>query len=178
MNDEKMLLAIKEKDEKVMALVIQKYSKLLWKVASAVLINTASVEDIEECVADAFIHLWMNPEKYIPEKGKLSSYLAMVVRSKAIDRYRLIARKQEVPIEKEVLIYQSEILTEIVSKEEKEKLLLCIEKLESMDREIVIRRFYHNQKPKAIAVALNLNGKQVENRLYRIKQKLRKMMEE
>ena len=88
MDDKKVFLEIKDKDEKMMAFVIQKYSKLLWKIASGVLINAASAEDIEECVADTFIHLWMNPHKYNPDKGKLSSYLSMVARSKAIDRYR------------------------------------------------------------------------------------------
>ena len=53
MNDEKVLWAIKEKDEKMMAFVIQKYSKLLWKIASGVLINAASAEDIEELLADS-----------------------------------------------------------------------------------------------------------------------------
>ena len=42
MDDKKVLLAIKDKDEKMMAFVIQKYSKLLWKIASGVLINAAS----------------------------------------------------------------------------------------------------------------------------------------
>lgn len=177
MNDEKVLWAIKEKDEKMMAFVIQKYSKLLWKIASGVLINAASAEDIEECVADTFIHLWMNPHKYNPDKGKMSSYLSMVARSKAIDRYRQIAAKQEVAIE-ESIAYHTEVLAEIISREQKEKLLSCIEKLDNQDKDIIIRRFFYNQKPKAIAVALGLTGKQVENRLYQTKQKLRKMMEE
>lgn len=177
MNDEKMLLAIKEKDEKMMAFIIQKYSKLMWKIAADVLINAAQAEDIEECVADAFIQLWMNPQKYNPDKGKLSSYLAIVVRSKAIDRYRQIIAKHEVAIEESVA-YHSEVLEEIISKEEKNKLLNCIGKLDLRDRDIVIRRYFYNQKPKAIATALALPVKQVENRLYQTKQKLRKMMEE
>ena len=101
-----MLLAIKDKDEKMMAFVIQKYSKLLWKIASGVLINAASAEDIEECVADTFIHLWMNPHKYNPDKGKLFSYLSMVARSKAIDRYRKIVAKQEVTIEENLAYHK------------------------------------------------------------------------
>lgn len=177
MDDKKVLLAIKDKDEKMMAFVIQKYSKLLWKIASGVLINAASAEDIEECVADTFIHLWMNPHKYNPDKGKLSSYLSMVARSKAIDRYRKIVAKQEVTIE-ENLAYHKEVLAEIISKEQKEKLVICIGKLDEQEKDIIIRRFFYNQKPKDIALALGITGKQVENKLYRAKQKLREMMEE
>lgn len=177
MNDEKVLLAIKEKDEKMMAFVIQKYSRLLWKIAAGVLINAASAEDVEECVADTFIHLWMNPQKYNPDKGKLSSYLSILARSKAIDRYRKIIAKQEVEIE-ESIAYHSGVLEEIISKEQKEKLLTCIGRLDGRDRDIIIRRYFYNQKPKAIATALEMTVKQVENRLYQAKQKLKKLMEE
>lgn len=177
MSDEKIILAIRNRDEAIMADVIQKYSKLLWSIASAILINASSVQDVEECVADAFIHLWQSPEKYDPEKGKLSSWLSMVTRSKAIDRYRQVVRKCEVPIEEELVQHSGELLVGIVAKEEHEALITCIEKLETQDKEIVVRRYYYEQKPKEIAVALGMPKKLVENRLYQAKQKLRKMLE-
>lgn len=177
MNDEKTFLAIKNRDEKVMAAVIQKYSKLLWSITSAVLANSASVQDVEECVADVFIDFWLHPEKYTPEKGKLSSWLSMVARSKAIDRYRQILRKQEVPIEEAITVHTDEILGIIVQREEQEKLVSCIEHLAESEKEIILRRYDYEQKPKEIALALNIPKKQVENCLYQTKQKLRKMME-
>ena len=67
MNDEKTIQAIQSGDEQAIDNVITKYSKLLWSIASAVLKNAASAQDIEECVADVFIYLWQHPEKY--EKG-------------------------------------------------------------------------------------------------------------
>ena len=40
-------------------------------------------------------------------------------------------------------------------------------------REIILRRYYRDEKPRAIARALGLSVKQVDNRLYRAKAKLR-----
>ena len=177
MSDEQVLWAIKKKDEKVMAAVIQKYSKLLWKVVSSVLVNAATTQDIEECVADTFIQFWMNADKYNPDKGKLSSYLSVIARSKAIDRYRQIVRHKEQSIEEGMFDCQSGLLEKFVSKEEKQKLLECIKKLDDSEREILVRRYFYEQKPKEIARALDMPGKQVENKLYSAKQKLRKMME-
>lgn len=177
MSDEKVLLAISNKDEQVMAAVMQKYTKLLWKIVSAVLVDTASVQDVEECVADVFIEFWLYPNKYNPKRGKLSSWLSMVARSKAIDRYRQTVKKKEVSIDDEIVVYHSEILTGIVRKEEQEKLSSYVETLDGLDKEILIRRFYYEQKPKEIAVALNLPKKQIENHLYQTKLKLRKMMD-
>lgn len=76
-----------------------KHSRFLWKISSSVLINAASVQDVEECVADVFIYLWQYPEKYDPDRAKLSSWLSVVTRSKAIDRYRRIIKTREIPIE-------------------------------------------------------------------------------
>ncbi|MCM1190571.1 MAG: sigma-70 family RNA polymerase sigma factor [bacterium] len=230
MNDRKIISAIAARDERTFALVIQKYSGLLWKIAASVLINAASAQDVEECVADVFIYLWQFPEKYDPEKGKLSSWLCLVARSRALDRYRRIARKREISLE--------EIMTKISGyggedadgpqglwasgiqgyaeaaeperqerlknceepqervrpcagkrkgpeelrlcgeePEEWESLRLCMEELEEQDRELVIRRYYYEQKPAEIAAAFGLSKKQVENRLYYVKRKLRKRME-
>lgn len=64
MNDEKIIKAIKNCDEATIDYVITKYSKLMWSIASAILKNVASAQDVEECVADVFVYLWQNPEKY------------------------------------------------------------------------------------------------------------------
>ena len=199
MNDEKIIQAIKDGDEQVISIVMRKYSKLLWKVTSAILVNASSVQEVEECVADVFIYLWMYPEKYEWEKGKLSSWLCMVARSKAIDRYRSIIKKQEVSIEEQYMEcsnkgsmkeenYNYEVtfqrygkiiepLAKIIAKEEKENLLFYIETLEYFEKEILIRRYYYEQKPKEIALALDIPKKQVENCLYRTKQKLKNKIE-
>ena len=42
-----------------------------------------------------------------------------------------------------------------------------------LEKDILIRRYFYEQKPKEIARALDLSVKQVDNYLYRSKQKLR-----
>lgn len=177
MNDKKIISAIIDRDEQMLAFVVRKYSKLLWKIAASILINAASVQDVEECIADVFIYLWQYPEKYNPNKARLSSWLSLLARSRAIDRYRQIIKKRELPMEE--IVTESLRHTElIVVDKEKEKLLSCMEKLDEKEKELIIRRYYYEQKPAEIAVVLDLPKKQVENRLYYVKQKLKKMMEE
>lgn len=176
LSDKKIISAITARDERMLAFVVQKYSKLLWKIAASILINAASVQDVEECVADVFIYLWQYPEKYDPDKAKLSSWLSVVARSKAVDSYRRITRKREVSME-EILMESLGHAENNVADEEKDKLRSCIEGLDEKEKELVIRRYYYEQKPAEIAVALDMPKKQVENRLYYVRQKLRKMME-
>lgn len=176
LNDKKIISAIIDRDEQMLAYVIQKYTKLLWKVTSSVLINAASDQDVEECIADVFIYLWQCPQKYDPDKAKLSSWLSMVARSRAIDRYRRIMRKGELSLE-EIVIEGLGSAQIAVTDGEAEGFVSCMEKLGVKEKELLIRRYYYEQKPAEIAVALDMPKKQVENQLYYAKQKLRKIME-
>ena len=185
LNDKKIISAIAARDERMLAFVVQKYSKILWKIAASILINAASVQDVEECVADVFIYLWQYPEKYDPDKAKLSSWLSVIARSKAVDSYRRITRKREISMEEIVVenlgyAENSAADEEMYSMEEansKDKLRSCIDELDEKEKELIMRRYYYEQKPAEIAVALDMPKKQVENRLYYVRQKLRKMME-
>ena len=185
LNDKKIISAIAARDERMLAFVVQKYSKILWKIAASILINAASVQDVEECVADVFIYLWQYPEKYDSDKAKLSSWLSVVARSKAVDSYRRITRKREISMEEIVVenlgyAENSAADEEMYSMEEansKDKLRSCIDELDEKEKELIMRRYYYEQKPAEIAVALDMPKKQVENRLYYVRQKLRKMME-
>ena len=177
LNDKKIISAIIDRDEQMLAFVVQKYSKLLWKIAASILINAASVQDVEECIADVFIYLWQYPEKYDSNKAKLSSWLSVIARTKAIDRYRQNIRKRELPMEE--IAAEGLVHAEVaVIDAEKEKLLSCIEELDEKEKELIIRRYYYEQKPAEIAVVLEIPKKLVENKLYYAKQKLKRMMEE
>ena len=159
LNDKKIISAIAARDERMLAFVVQKYSKILWKIAASILINAASVQDVEECVADVFIYLWQYPEKYDSDKAKLSSWLSVVARSKAVDSYRRIARKREISMEEIVVenlgyAENSAADEEMYSMEEansKDKLRSCIDELDEKEKELIMRRYYYEQKPAEIA---------------------------
>ena len=92
MSDESLIAAIQKRNETVIHEIITKYSRLLWSVAGAVLNNIGSAQDVEECVADTFIYLWEHPDKYDPRRGKLKTWLSMIARTRALNRYREIAK--------------------------------------------------------------------------------------
>lgn len=178
MSDEKIINAIKNGDETAIAQVMDKYARLLWSVASAVLKNVAPEQDVEECVADVFISLWQNPEKYDAGRGGLRTWLCIKARSRALDRYRELSRRSALPLE-EVVAAQIADVDELADAEEtKRELAAAIDTLALQEREILIRRYYYDQKPKDIALALDMPVKKVDNCLYRAKRKLREELEE
>ena len=171
MNDEKIIIAIRNRSEGAINETIDKYSKLLWSIIGKVLNNIGSVQDIEECVADTFIYLWENPHKFDPSRGKLKSWLSIIARTKAIDRCREIAKTRTISLESTILVSDH-----MIQEETRRVLIAAVNALGEPDREILVRRYYYEQKPKEIALALNLSVKQVNNRLYQTKQKLREAL--
>lgn len=176
MNDEKIINAIKSGDEAAIGQVIDQYSRLLWSVASAVLKNVAPEQDVEECVADVFISLWQQPEKYDAGRGGLRTWLCIKTRSRALDRYREISRRSALPLEEMLCAETFGAAEEAEAGETRQALAAAVDTLAVQDREILLRRYYYEQKPKEIALALDIPVKKVENRLYRTKRKLRELM--
>ena len=65
---------------------------------------------------------------------------------------------------------------DVLKEETRRTLIAAINALGEPDREILIRRFYYGQKPKEIALVLDMSVKQVDNRLYQTKLKLRETL--
>lgn len=176
MRDETIITAIGNRDGDVMAQVINKYSRLLWPIASAVLSNVGSEQDVEECVADAFIYLWEHPQKFDASRGSLKTLLCIIARSRAIDRYREITRRGTLPLEEAVLSAGMGVQEELLQEETHRELLAAVKALEEPNREILVRRYYHDQKPREIALAMGLSVKQINNSLFRSKRQLREVL--
>lgn len=178
MQDKKLAAAIARREEQAICDAIEQYSRLLWSVVTSVLHNVGSEQDAEECVADTFIYLWEHPDMFDPRRGKLRSWLVIVARSNAIDRYRQLSRRQTVPLEDVMLTHSAGLSDGLARKEQKQKLRKAIHSLPEPDREILLRRYFYDQKPKQIALAMGMTVRQVDNFLYRTKKKLRLILKD
>lgn len=177
MTEKQLLSSLQAGDERALDAAIQTYSRLLWSIARAVLHHIGTAEDMEECVADAFIQLWNNSKSLSETRGSVKTYLCVAVKSRSIDRYRKVAHKSEIALVEQLAEIGTGIFDQTLDAVLQRELLAAIQALGEPDREIVLRRFYYRQKPKDIAIALDLSAKQVENRIFRAKQKLREQLE-
>ena len=175
MQDEKIRRRILSRKEEAIAQVMSQYAKTMWHVACAVLHDTGSPQDAEECVADAFLYLWEHADKFDPARVSLKTFLCVVTRSRAMDRRRKLLRQQHIVLDETLLLLR---ITEVPSDPElHHALTTALHNLSPMEQEILLRRYYHEQKPRAIALALGLSVKKVNNTLYRTKQKLRETLQ-
>ena len=173
LNDEKIAAALRSRSESAIAEVIARYSRRLFTVAARVLNGIGTEQDAEEITADAFVYLWEHPEKFDPQRGTLQTWLTIVARTRALDRCRELVRRSAVSLDEIELADPLGVPETLLAGERRAALAAAVDALTEPDREILLRRYYYNQKPRAIAAALGLGTKQVENRLYQTKRRLR-----
>jgi RNA polymerase sigma-70 factor (ECF subfamily) len=182
LDEAKLVKGLHLRDEKAFSDAISRYSRLLWAVASRHLSKADgfSAHDIEECIADVFFDLWQNNERYDPLKGSLKSYLCTLTSRKAISRYRKAAQSKIVSFEdmnQAEELSSTEMSSEAPSVDEAidmdySDLYGAIAHLPEPTREILIRRYFFEERPATIARKMRLPKKEVENRLYRARKSL------
>ena len=100
----------------------------------------------------------------------------MVARSRAIDRFREITRRGTLPLEEAVPAETLGLQEAAMQRETRRELLAAVNALGQPGRDILVRRYYYDQKPRQIALAMGMTVKQVENSLYRSKRRLRESL--
>ncbi|WP_099191878.1 sigma-70 family RNA polymerase sigma factor [Tepidibacter mesophilus] len=166
MIDEKLQQGINSGNPKTYDFLINEYSKLLWIIASGVLKNVGSREDIEDCVAESFTYLWEHPEKYNHQRGSIKSYLCIITKSKAIDKVRKINKTTTLPYDEELKVKTEDIEEALVNKQMVNDIYEFAKNLKQLDSEIFILRYFYQLKPREISDKLKITVKEVSNRLY------------
>lgn len=132
--------------------------------------------DAEECLADTFAALWRHAQNFDPQTGSLKSYLAAIARNTAVSRCRKLLRHPPAVPPEETELGQ---LAGGSFQEELERRMLLREalmELDPTDRELLIRRYFYGETVGEAAAGLRVSAKYAENRLYRGRQRLKKLL--
>ena len=83
--DAALLARVQRGDEQAMAMLFDRYSKIVYSVALRVLRDAATAEDI---LQEIFMQIWRNPGGFVATRGSLGGWLAVVARNRSIDVLR------------------------------------------------------------------------------------------
>ena len=78
MTDAQLCELIRNSPETGNRALFDQYFNYVYAIVCRILGSCGTPEDVEECVADVFIDLWENPDKYDAGRGTLKSWLCMV----------------------------------------------------------------------------------------------------
>ena len=84
-DDAALLLGVQSGDERAMATLFDRYSRVVYSVSLRVLRDPASAEDV---LQEIFLQIWRNPESFAATRGSLGGWLAVVARNRSIDVLR------------------------------------------------------------------------------------------
>ena len=180
MTDKEISKKILKGDMSVFDYLMDNYNKLLWLVIGNILETVGTAEDIEDCISEVYIKLMENPKGYSYKLGSIKSFLVKTGKNCAIDRYRQLTKSNI--IELDVVSFtqsqEEDVLSSVIDTENKTALFEAISLLKEPGKEILIRRYFFDEKPREIARKMQLSVKDVENKLYQSKLKIRQQFEQ
>ncbi|ADL50872.1 sigma-70 family RNA polymerase sigma factor [Clostridium cellulovorans] len=167
-NEDNFAVELKKGNPKALDYIYSKYIGLVYKIVINVLRDVTSHEDIEECVSDIFVGIWINASKYNSEITTFDKWLVAVSKYKAIDYLRKATKNPQI-VELEDSITNGDTSTEdiIIQNNDLNTVYNLISDMEETDKKIFIRRYLLDQKIIDIAKDLQLRRSAVDNRLTR-----------
>ncbi len=122
--DMELLGRIASQDRVAFAEFYDRHSTLMFSVASKILNNASEAEDV---LQETFVQVWQKAGNFNPKLGKASSWVAIMVRNKAIDRIRASQRRSrladEAGVEFSIVSEVSDTANEAMHGHDKAKLI-------------------------------------------------------
>ncbi|WP_431029731.1 sigma-70 family RNA polymerase sigma factor [Lysinibacillus sp. LZ02] len=169
---------LQKKKEDALEYIIDEYMPLVKAIALRVLQPLGKQDAVDDCINDVFLEVWKNSHQFSGDAADFKKWLGMITKYKAIDYYRIYekqrAREQQVEEFEETSSSHVSIQATLLERERRNELLFELSKLDELDRDIFILKYYLEMQNSDIGQALNLSKSAVDNRLYRGKQKLAK----
>lgn len=157
--------------------IVKDYNSYIRTIVTNSSKNYFSNEDIEEVVSDAFFILWKNREK-LETNRVLKFYLVGITRNLIKEKNRMIKSMLDIDdyIEK---ITDKDNIDFVYEQREKTKYLQkVLNNMKNTDVEIFEYFYYYDRSIKEIATIMRLSEFSVKSKLYRIRKKLKKKLEE
>ena len=125
--DIELLRQIAAGDRSAFAEFYDRHATLMFSIASKILNDSAEAEDVLQVV---FLQIWETAGKFDPAVGKASSWAAILVRNKAIDRVRASQRRsrlaEESGVEQAIAAEDPESANETIYGHDKARLIQSV----------------------------------------------------
>lgn len=171
MDDREITVLLKKDSQHGIEMLIRQYRGFAGAIISRILAGRE--EDIAECISDAFISVWNHREMLDPNRNTLKGFVACIARNTAINRYRKLSKERFIPLHDEEFADDIDLSVQLEKKCDIQTVQSLICAMTEPDREIFIRRHYFMQPIREIADSVSMSEKQVKNRLYQSRLRLK-----
>src|SRR5882672_7678701 len=95
LSDEAVVAMLTRSDETALAELYDRYGRVAYGLAVRILRDEALAED---AVQEAFLAIWRGAARFLPERGKASTWILTVVHRRAVDLVRREERRRAEPL--------------------------------------------------------------------------------
>lgn len=174
LDDKRLIQKLKRGDRAALNRVMERFTPYLSTVVWNVMGSAASLQDVEEVVADVYLSLWTHRDTLDPVQG-VKSWLAAAARNRAIDRMRA-SPPPPLPLEDGLPEGGPSPEEELERRAFAAALLQAVEALPPPDNELVYRFYYEEERLRDIARDLGLSVPAAKSRLCRARKKLKAIL--
>lgn len=165
--DKVIIDKLKSQDETSLDLLKQTYLPLMLYILKSF---PLTCEDKEECINDILIKIWNAKEAFIEERISLKNYIALITRRQGLNYVR--KKKYDFPSYEDMDIFGKEDAYETIPWNE------IVYRLTKKEQVLFYRKYYYFQSIDTISLELGMTYKSVESCLYRLRKKLKKLLQE
>lgn len=172
-NGENYIEELQKGNEDALNFIVDMYLPMVKGITYKVLGKIKDLGAIDECVNDIFISIWNNSSKFKGDNENFKSWIYKISKFKAIDYYRKLDKINYNICEDIHLGVVNGIEEDILLLERRNELIKLINKLDDLDRDIFLMKFYLGFDNGSIAKEKGITKAAVENRIYRGKKRLK-----
>lgn len=189
--DEALYKGLVAREARALEALIRRYSREMSYFIRIVLEGVGTLQDAEECANDLFIAAWREIDSYDSARASLRTWLTMRAKYIALDKRRQVQRRhagvisldggdrtktsgesstQEIPA-----LYLSDNSMEglVEQQERREELEEALNELNSLDRRLVLMRYFQLTPTEQICAETGLTRQAIDTRLWRARKALR-----
>lgn len=154
--------------------IMKKYNHYIYTI-----INRSSIifskEDEEEIILDVYLTLWNNKEKLDINKS-MTAYIAGITKNLILKKTRKQKHIENIEDYQERLTSIQNLELDYVESQKNKFIINELEKMKQEDREIFMAYYYERKKIKEIAIIFKMSESKVKSKLFRTRNKLKKIL--
>jgi RNA polymerase sigma-70 factor, ECF subfamily len=154
--DVELIASLRQGTQNALSILYDRYGGLVYSLALKLLNRP---DEAEHLTQDVFLNFWKQ-DKFDPTRAKLSSYLCLITRSRAIDKLRIRQSEQNsLPRLQQNTLPETDLPTPLDSVSLAEEQIIARESLAALSdlqRQIIELSYYQNLSQSAIAIQLDL----------------------
>ena len=175
LSDEAVVALLARFDEAALAELYDRFGRVAYGLALRILRDEKLAED---AVQEGFLAAWRNADRFMPERGKASTWLLTLVHRRAVDLVRREDRRRAEPLAESAPAQSDSAEEDAWLRFERERVQMALKQLPDQQREALELAYYGGFSQTELAERLGQPLGTIKSRMFTGLTRLRELLAE